>query len=256
MWKRFVSLTIGVGLLLALFTTTLAQSEDYRLNLHRTFGYSSGSQIRGSFSMDVVGPGTLKSVTYRIDGKDMGMVDAAPFSLAFQTSQYPAGWHELSAVVETTDGKRFTTVSRRFEFATSEQEASTVTSLILPIFGGIILVLVIGMGIQFFFLRNRSGVQMPLGAQRNYGIIGGGVCPQCHRAYPLHWWAPNLGFRMKFDRCIFCGKWSIIKVLSHSELAAAESAELQMAQPAQTFSNKTEEERLKEMIEKSKYSNL
>jgi len=255
MLKKFPSLFIAWIILLGLHSAGQAQTEEYRLNLHRTFGYSSGSQIRGSFSMDVVGPGTINAVAFLIDGQVMARVDTAPFSLAFQTSQYSTGWHDLSAVVETTDGKKFTVQTRRFEFATSEQEAGAITSIIVPLAGGIFLVMLLLVGGQFLFLRNRPASTLPLGAVRNYGITGGGVCPKCHRAYALHIWAPNLGFRTKFDHCDFCGKWSIIKVLSRSELAAAETAELQMVQPAPTFANKTADERLQEMIERSKYTN-
>ncbi len=254
MMKITRSLLFLCLLLLGVWTAAAAQSEEYRISLHRTFGYSSGSQIRGSFSMEVVGSGELKTVTYLIDGQVMAQVNSAPFSLAFQTSQYPAGWHELSAELETTDGKKFTTPTRRFEFATSEQEASSVASIIVPILGGILLVTALGAGSQALLLRNRPASTLPLGAKRNYGIIGGGVCPQCRRAYALHWWAPNLGFRMKFDRCDFCGKWSMIKVLSRAELTAAEASELQMLTPDPVFSTKTDEEKLKEMIEKSKYT--
>jgi len=93
--------------------------------------------------MDVVGPGTTKAVAFLIDGQVMARVDTAPFSLAFQTSQYSTGWHDLSAVVETTDGKIFTTQTRRFEFATSEQEAGAITSIIVPLAGGIFLVMLL-----------------------------------------------------------------------------------------------------------------
>lgn len=255
MWKKIAPYLLAVIMLMGFQCAVLAQSNEYRLNLHRTFGFSSGSQIRGSFSMDVVGPGTFQSVAFLIDGQVMAEVNSVPFNLAFQTSQYPIGWHELSAVVVTTEGKKFTTPARRFEFVSTEQEAAAVTSIIIPLAGGILLVMLLGVGFQFLFLRNRPLSTLPLGSPRSYGIIGGGVCPQCHRPYSLHWWGPNLGFRMKFDRCDFCGKWTIVKRLSRSELAAAENAELQMVQPVANHASKTEAELLKEMIEKSKYIN-
>lgn len=256
MLKKFAALLLLCLVLATSAVTVWAQSEDYRLNLHRTFGYSAGSQIRGSFTIEVVGPGEFKTVTFQIDGQVMAQVITPPFRLAFQTSQYPVGWHDLSAVVETTQGQKFNTPTRRVEFATAEQEANSVATIIVPVLGGIFLVMLLGMGSQLLFLRKHPAVSLPMGAPRNYGFIGGCVCPQCHRAYPLHWWAPNLGFRTKFDRCDFCGKWSIVRALSRAELTTAEAAELQMAQPAPAVSQKTEAERLNEMIEKSKYTNL
>jgi hypothetical protein len=205
--------------------------------------------------MEIVGPQNqnIKSVTYLIDGQTMSKIEQAPFSLTFQTTQYANGWHDLSASIETQDGKKITTTARHLEFATAEQESSAVVSLIVPILGGVLVVMAIGMGLQLLALKNKPVSNLPLGAPRQYGFKGGAACPHCHRTFSIHWWAPNLGFLTKFDRCDFCGKWSIVKHLSKAELAIAEAAELQQAQPAAGAPAKTEDERLKEMIEKSKY---
>jgi hypothetical protein len=255
--KRKILLSIvAILILIGMITTTgQAQQEEYRLNLHRTFGYSSGSQIRGTFSMDVITPQNvnIKSVTYLIDGQVMSTIGQAPYSLSFQTTQYANGWHDLSAIIETVDGKKITTTARHLEFATAEQESSTVVSLIVPILGGVLVVMAVGMGLQMLTLKNKPASNIPLGAPRQYGFKGGAACPHCHRTFSIHWWALNLGFLTKFDRCDFCGKWSIVKHLNKTELAIAEAAELQQAQPSATVTTKTEDERLKEMIEKSKY---
>jgi hypothetical protein len=255
MRKFFVSI-IAILLLIGMITTTgQAQQEEYRLNLHRTFGYGSGSQIRGTFSLDVVGPQniTIQSVSYLIDGQVMAKVEQAPFSLSFQTTQYANGWHDLSAIVETQDGKKITTPARHLEFATAEQESSTMVSIVVPILGGVLLVMAIGMGLQLLILKNKPVSNIPLGAPRQYGFKGGAACPHCHRTFSIHWWALNLGFLTKFDRCDFCGRWSIVRHLNKTELAIAEAAELQQAQPSAPVATKTEDERLKEMIDKSKY---
>jgi hypothetical protein len=252
--KIIASLGIILALLIGFISNVQAQQADYRLNVHRNFGFSSGSQIRGSFNLDITPLVNIKSVTYLIDGTEISKVSTSPFTLTIQTSTFANGMHELSAVIETSTGGVVKTAVRRYEFVSAEQESSSVAGLIFPLLAGVFGLLVVGMGFQFLVLRNRPLSNLPLGSPRSYGFSGGGVCPQCHRAISLHWWAPNLGFRTKFDHCNFCGKWSIIKLLSRSELAAAEAAELQQVQPAQNVQAKTEEERLKEMIERSRYT--
>ncbi len=151
--KVKVSILITLFLLICTIFSVQAQQEDYRLNVHRNFGFSSGSQIRGSFNLDIIGPGNIKSVTYLIDGQVISSVSTAPFSLTFQTSTYALGWHDLSAVVETLDGNKMTTASRRYEFASAEQESSFMVSFIVPLLGGILLVMAIVIGVQMFFQK-------------------------------------------------------------------------------------------------------
>jgi hypothetical protein len=253
--KFAIAFFVLLYLLGSMIYQTQAQQDEYRLNVNRSFGYSSGSQIRGTFNMEVVGPQNIKSVTYLLDGEVMAQVTTSPFYLSFQTTKYANGWHNISALVETTDGRKVTTPSRRFEFATAEQESGTIMTIIFPLLGGVLLIMVIGMGIQMFILKNKPAATIPLGAPRNFGLLGGSVCPQCQRAFPIHWYAPNLGFRTKFDRCEFCGKWSIVKILNQAELNAALVAELEQVQPPSPVGVKSEEDQLKEMIEKSRYIN-
>jgi hypothetical protein len=254
MRKLSVSLLLVFGCLMAIFTFALAQTSEYTINLHRTFGYSSGNQVRGSFSLDVVPTTNVKSVTYRIDDQVMQKVETSPFSYSFQTSQYPTGMHQLSALVETTDGRTVSTPVRQFEFATADQESSSVVKIVFPVLGGLVLLMVLIIGSQFLFFKNRPSIQMELGAPRNYGLNGGGVCPRCHRPYPLHWWAVNAGLGTKFDRCDFCGKWAFVRRLSKAELVTAENNEKQMAKPETPIAEKSEDERLREMVDKSRYT--
>lgn len=254
MRKSVLSLWIGFILLAGITTLGLAQADNYQVSLHRNFGYSSGNQVRGSFTLDIIPPTDIQSVTYLIDGKTMQKVDSSPFSYSFQTTQYPDGPHELSALVQTTAGRAVSTPVRQFVFATADQETSGVANLLLPILGVVLLVMALGVIAQFLFFRNRPAAQLELGAPRSYGILGGGVCPRCHRPYPLHWWAPNAGLGTKFDRCDFCGKWALVRRLSSSELKTAEANEKQMAQPETPIAEKSEEERLREMIDNSRYT--
>lgn len=120
--------------------------------------------------------------------------------------------------------------------------------------GGVLLLILIGISTQFLVMRGRKPSTLPLGASRRYGLKGGGICPRCKRAFSLHWWSPNL-ITSVYDRCDFCGKWSVIRPASRAELNAAIAAELAEAQPEQPIREKSDKERLKDLLDDSRYSN-
>ena len=231
----------------------LAQS-NFTLNIHRNIGYSSGSQIRGSFNMTVVGPNTIKSATFLIDGQTMKVITTSPFSFDFNTNDYPSGWHDLSASIQTTDGQTVTTAVRRFEFATSEEETAAIRNIVVPMVGGLLVVILIVVGAQVLFFRNKPKTGLPLGTPRTYGITGGAVCPKCHRPFPLSLLSLNIGLGTKFTRCVFCGKWSMVRRASLAELRAAEAVELAEALPETPIHKKSEAEKLKEMLDNSRFT--
>lgn len=252
--KFAVSLMISLIILNVSFGFVHAQQNDYRLNISRTFGYGNGSQIRGTFTLRIDGPGNMRSVKYIIDDQLIAEVTADPFTYSFQTTQYASGWHDLSAVIETNDGQKFTAPARRFDFVTAEEESSSMVGIIVPLLGGIVLVLVIVVLFQTIAFRKKPLSNLAPGTPRDFGMRGGTICPHCHRPYGLHWWAVSIGFRNRVDRCEFCGKWSIVRPLGKSELDAAVSAEVVQAQTGQQIPAKTEQDRLKEMIDNSRFT--
>lgn len=254
--------TVKLSLFLLLFcgmlfaaAPVLAQQSDLTLYVNRNFGYSSGSQIRGSFTLSVDGPKNIQSVTFKIDGAVIGTVTEAPFKLKFQTTAYPLGWHELSAEATTTDGQSLVSGVRKFEFASTAQESATVQRITLPL-GGIVLGLILVMlAAQFLAFRNlKNRPALPLGAPRQYGVMGGAICPKCSRPFAVHWWAFNAGIGSKFDRCDHCGKWSVVRRINAAALAQAERDELKLAQPEVQVAGVTEEEKLKQQIDESRFT--
>ena len=107
---------------------------------------------------------------------------------------------------------------------------------------------------QTIVFRKKPLSTLPLGAPRQYGLRGGTICPRCQRPYPIHWWAINIGLRNRVDRCEFCGKWAVVRPQGRDKLEAAESAELEQAQTDALTSPKTEQDRLKEMIDNSRFT--
>ena len=239
---------------ISLFSRGLAQSEEFRLGLTRNVGYSSGDQINGSMKLFIVGATTsIKSVQYFIDEKQIGTGIAPGFDLSFLTTEYAFGYHDLSAIVQTQDGRTLNVAPLRFNFVSQAEVTSGTFRILVPLLGIILAIMLLGVGAQVLLFKNKFS-KMPLGTPRNYGFRGGTICPRCKRPYGLHWWALNAGIRSRIDRCDFCGKWAIVGPKSLNELRAAEQSELQTAEGNKPLIEKSEDERLREMIDKSKYS--
>ena len=129
---------------------------------------------------------------------------------------------------------------------------STGDSII--VIGVILLVVVLVRVFMYMTSRSKSRVDVPLGTARNYGLMGGAVCPKCHRPFRLELLSLKIGFGVKFARCEFCGKWSLVRRLSPDELRAAEAAELAEAQPAQAAPGQSDTQKLENMLDQSRFT--
>ncbi len=120
--------------------------------------------------------------------------------------------------------------------------------------GGLLLIILIVRGIQFLSMSGNPAAKLPLGAQRDYGLGGGAVCPKCHRPFRLSLMELKLFTGIKFARCEFCGKWSVVRRLSLDELRKAEAAELAEAQSAEPIHEKSADEKLNALVEDSRFT--
>lgn len=239
------------------------QENELRLSLRRLFGFSMGGQVQGTFNLSVQGPSDLVSVTFKLNSEAgttgptiLGQATQAPFSLTFSTDQFPHGRYELSAVGQTAGGQTIQSNVLRVEFVSAEagwQAAGKIIVPILVLVGIVMLASFIGPLLGGNGKKRRSTLPTgrPLGEPRDYGVMGGAVCPKCGRPFGLHWWAPNLVMH-KLDRCPNCGKWSVVGRASREELAAAEAAEAEM-DSAPEVPELSPEEKLRRQIEESKY---
>jgi hypothetical protein len=251
---RFIGLLV---LVLAIAAPVFAQDSAYTLHFQRDFGYGNGADVRGNMSVSINGDqATIKSVAFLMDGKPMAEVTAPPFKFSFDTSSYATGRHMISAIVTTSDGRTVTTPEIERNFVTSEEESATMKKIFFPLIGGVLLLTLLGVGAQVLFLR--GGNPTAPGTPRNYGLMGGTICPRCKRPFAIHFWGINL-LAGKLDRCDNCGKWSIVRRASPGELVAAEQAELRAAQasenaPIGNGTPETEEERMRKLLEQSRYT--
>lgn len=255
--KNFKMLTI-LFIFCSLWGVQIAraqESPELQIRLSRDFGYAAGGDIQGNFSMRVSSPEDLERVEYFIDNNLMGeSSEPRDFRFKFSTDSYPQGLHTLSAIGYAADGGelRSNEISRNFVGA---QEGSQAAIKIV----GIILGLVIGVSLLSYAVTTLVGGKrkssLEPGAARNYGPLGGTICPKCGRPFSRHIWGLNMAVG-KFDRCPHCGKWSMTQRATLAELRAAERAELdQVSEPVEK-PVMDEEERLRKDLEDSRFNDL
>jgi len=249
--------TLGVVLLvllvfaLALATGALAQEGGLTLKLSRDWGYGGlGGDIQGTFSMRVTGAADLARVEFYIDDARIGEVTAAPFNLQFVTDNFPEGVHTMRAVGFTSGGQELRSQPIGATFVSKSASNQALVRIIVPLLavvGGAMLLTFV-----FTLVTGRKAKRLPPGTPRQYPM-GGGICPRCSRPVALQ----ILGLNMlvgKFQRCPYCGKWSVFRRVPLGELRAAEQAEVQSA--AGHVPAPSEEERLKKELDDSKYQGL
>lgn len=256
--KKLPFIILITCLLIGLTTTVgwAQTSSPLELGLSRDFGYGGfGGDIQGLFTVKVKNPpANLTKVEFFIDSTLMGEDTQAPFSLQFNTDSYDLGTHSLAAIGFTTDGTEIKSNTIQATFVPASAATGTILKIVLPIVGLLVLMVVVAVGLPLVLNKGKLS-SLPLGAQRNYGIGGGGICPKCGRPFPLRLWFINLG-ASKIDRCPYCGKWSFIRPRPLSELRAAEAAELARAQPETPIVGETEQEKLQKEIDQSRYQDM
>jgi hypothetical protein len=255
--KRLPGLILVLLISLTLVPLAFAQTgqEELSLRLSRDIGYSSGTgKIQGAFSMIATSPDNLLRVEFYIDGESIGEATQAPFRLRFSTGDHPLGVHTLTALGYTDDGRELRSNEIRVEFVAAEEGWQAGLKIAIPIlaigFGAMILSFVV----PLVFNRGRAS-QLPLGAPRNYGIIGGAICPKCKRPFGMHFYGLNL-IAGKLERCPHCGKWSLVRRASPGQLAAAEAAELAQAAAGALAPSMSDEEHLKRELADSRFDDL
>jgi hypothetical protein len=243
---RFAGLmAILLGLISVL--PVFAQTGQLTLSLSRDWGYGGlNGDIEGLFSMHASGPAGLARVEFYIDETKIGQVTQAPFNLQFNTDNYALGNHQLYAVGYSTGGQEYRSNVIIGNFVPKQ----STLGIILPILGVVVVAILLSALVPLLANRGKRS-SIPLGTERNYGVSGGGICPNCHRPFALPFFSAHFGFS-KLAVCPFCGKWSLVRVQSINTLREAEKAELEWAKPDKP-NETSEEEKLRKDIDDSKY---
>ncbi len=209
-----------IALLLTAFASllvarmVLAQTGQLTLRLSRDLGYGGfNGDIEGLFSMHVTGPVDLVRVEFYIDNMKIGEVIQTPFTLQFNTEDYQLGNHQLSASGYSNSGQEY----RSNVIGTNFVPKQSSMKIILPVLGVVLGAILLSTLVPLLTRRSKR-LSTPLGAERNYGNGGGGICPKCHRPFVLPLFGAHLGFS-KLAPCPFCGKWSLVRVESIDKFA-------------------------------------
>jgi hypothetical protein len=206
--------------ILSLHSQTVAAqggSDELALRLDRNFGYRSGARIQGAFTLRAEGPANLVQVTFLMDAQTLAVVHEAPFQISFSTSDHALGPHTLYAIGVTSGGGELRSESLNYTFISAEQGWREALRLLVPLLGGLLLLIGLGMGLMAVLGRKRGSFQLG-----SYGIAGGAVCPRCELPFSRHLLVPNL-LVGKLERCPHCDRWTLVARAAPAELTAAEA---------------------------------
>jgi hypothetical protein len=251
MKKNSVAILITILLSLAIISAASAQGEELTLGLSKDFGSDGfNGDIQGTFTVKASGPVNLERVQFFLDDTLLGEDPESPFAIQFITDNYPTGAHVFTAVGFTTDGKQIGSKTISAVFVSKEEASAASLKMIVPIlavvFGAMVISAITSMG------NVRKGKKLPAGAARSYSF-GGGICPKCKRPFGFQLLGIHM-FGRKLTPCPHCGKWSVVKRATMSELHAAELAELD-TEKAQIH-EASDEEKLRKELDDSRYQNL
>jgi DNA-directed RNA polymerase subunit RPC12/RpoP len=254
---RYMTLLLLIVGMVVFMTSSAAaqQGTGLSLNLSRNFGYSSGTgRIQGSFTLKASGPANLQRVVFYIDDQQVGEATQSPFNYSFNTGSYSPTQHTFSAIGYTSDNQELQSNNITAQFITSKQANQSTLRIILPILAVVLLAILFSAVIPILTARGKTEHLAP-GTQRNYGVMGGTICPKCGRPFSIQFLGINL-VAGKLNRCPYCGKWSIVRRRSITELRAAEEAELDQSSNGATAPQLSEEDKLRKDLDNSKYQDL
>jgi len=210
-------------LLLSLTLSVYGQGYEYTVRLQRDFGYGGGINVRGTFTISLDGQEEqVESVTFMVDDAPMIVIQEAPYKFQFHTDDYGFGDHFLSAKVTLKGGSVEETPAIQYNFVSPEAEREQVVTILITIGSAILVTFIIFGIVQAIFMKGkpRRGKQLVEG--RQYGLLGGTVCPKCGVPFPRHIWGLKLVVG-RLDRCENCRKWVMTTRATLEELREAET---------------------------------
>lgn len=215
-----------LALIVCLTFPVHGQGNDFTVHLRRDFGYGGGVNIRGKFTISLIGQeDQVESVTFMIDNAPMITVQEAPFKYQFHTDDFGFGFHLLSAEVTRKDGLVEVTPSLQYNFVSPEEERGQIVNILLIVGGVILLAYVIFALIQGIFFKDRAKRSKHVVAGQTYGMLGGTICPKCGSPFSRHIWGIKLVVG-RLDRCDYCGKWVMTNRATQESLREAEKVKL------------------------------
>jgi hypothetical protein len=250
--KKFsVVILITILVSLVIISAASAQGEELTFDLSKDFGSGGfNGDIQGTFTVKASGPANLERVQFFLDDTLLGEDIESPFAIQFVTDNYTTGAHVFTAVGFTTDGKRIGSKTISAVFVSKEEASATSLKMIVPILAVVFGIMAISAITSM--VNVRKGKKLPAGARRSY-TNGGGICPKCKRPFGFQLLGIHI-FGRKLTPCPHCGKWSVVKQATISELHAAELAELDTEKAHIHVTSDVE--KIRKELDDSNYQNL
>jgi len=228
---------------------------ELEIRMRRDFGYGGfNNDIQGLFTISVRNEEQfdLEKVTFYIDDEVLYEDTESPFKYQFNTDAYELGKHVLRAEGVLTNGKVIQSNVLVYEFVPASKGWETAGQIVVPL----LVILVVITAVTALITIPGKGKTIPYlpGAQKHFGILGGSICRHCRRPFARHFWGLNLGAG-KFDRCPYCGKWSITRRATQEELDLADQAEVERMSAQLNLTLDTKEQFNKE-LDDSKYTDI
>jgi ribosomal protein L32 len=205
------------------FAFQVSAEPTVNLSINKNIGYNFGSDINGQFIVSAHVSNEVVRVEFYLNGTLQYNDTAAPFSWAFDTTNYALGTYNITAVAYDSSGQQATAgLNQNFV------EVPAFWSTFLPII--IAIVVIVAVVASFWALKHSSRLTK---------------CPKCGYVF-----SPNRMISIKlgvwhYTRCPECGKYFLGKPLKEAP---------KKDEPEQTTSDPlSEEERLRRDIENSKY---
>jgi hypothetical protein len=247
----FGAILIAILVSLAIISAVSAQGEELTLSLSKDFGSNGfNGDIQGTFTVKASGPANLERVQFFLDDTLLGEDSESPFVIQFITDNYPAGTHVFTAVGFTTDGKQIGSKTISAVFVSKEEASAAGLKIVVPILGVVFSFMAISAITKM--LNVHKAKKLPAGSPRSY-TYGGGICPKCKRPFGFQLLGIHM-FGWKLTICPHCGKWSLMRGASISDLHAAEQGEL-VNRKAQIHTA-SDEEKIRKDLDDSKYQSM
>jgi len=243
--KKIIPLIVLITFIFIALPVYAQSTDELILDFNRDFGYGGfGGEIQGRFSIKVSSPDDLVRVEYFLDDEMVFEGTEPDFKWQFNTAAFSEGHHTFSAIGYKADGTFVQASEFSRVFLSSDQAWNKMGDILVP------LLIIVGIatigGVLGPVLLGRKKLHTP----GTYGMAGGAICARCSFPFSRSMVAPNL-LVGKLGRCPHCGKWAIVPRASVGDL---EEAEKRFASEGQgTIEVPTEEEKLQQMIEDSRY---
>jgi len=218
------------------------------LGLARTMGYGGfGGEIQGTFTISATSDGDLESVVFYFNDILLGEDNEAPFKLQFNTNIIEPGPVDFSAIGVFVDGSSAKSDVIQRIVLSEDSVTSAMTGMIVPLL--LVFAVIIGVTLLLQLTRKKKGVEFIPG---KYGAAGGTICPKCTLPFSRSVLSPNL-LVGKLERCPHCGKFSIRPRASSQALLGAEARYLESDQPTSEHLHESDEDKLRKMIDDSRF---